>query len=107
MENKKLPTILVLTSVDPHNGPAVVAENFYRAFLNQGFSVDFMCPYPVDGHPEYLHIYNGKRSKLNLFFHPVTLINRVYDFILKQLNIKRQKIGYNFFIKRKLFLLSL
>lgn len=40
MENKKLPTILVLTSVDPHNGPAVVAENFYRAFLNQGFSVD-------------------------------------------------------------------
>lgn len=42
MENKKLPTILVLTSVDPHNGPAVVAENFYRAFLNQGFSVDFM-----------------------------------------------------------------
>ena len=53
MENKKLPTILVLTSVDPHNGPAVVAENFYRAFLNQGFSVDFMCPYPVDGHPEY------------------------------------------------------
>ena len=54
MRNEKLPTILVLTSVNPHKGPAVVAETAYQAFLHQGFDVDFMCPYPVDGHPEYL-----------------------------------------------------
>ena len=63
MRNEKLPTILVLTSVNPHKGPAVVAETAYQAFLHQGFDVDFMCPYPVDGHPEYLHIYNGKKNK--------------------------------------------
>lgn len=107
MRNEKLPTILVLTSVNPHKGPAVVAETAYQAFLHQGFDVDFMCPYPVDGHPEYLHIYNGKKNKFGLLFHPIVLMTKICNRILKQMGMRQQQSGYYFFIERKLILLYL
>lgn len=81
MENNNKPRVLVLTSVDPHVGPAVVAYNFYKALLHGGYEVDFLSPYPVEGHPEFLSVYEGKnnckylwkrfRSKVKHFLHPV------------------------------------
>lgn len=101
MGNKKLPTILVLTSVNPYKGPAIVAETAYQAFLHQGFDVDFMCPYPVDEHPEYLHIYNGKKNKFSLLFHPITLTIKMYNHILKQIGVRQQQSGYYFFYEKE------
>lgn len=101
MRNEKLPTILVLTSVNPHKGPAVVAETAYQAFLHQGFDVDFMCPYPVDGHPEYLHIYNGKKNKFGLLFHPIVLMTKMCNRILKQMGMRQQQSGYYFFYRKE------
>lgn len=74
MEKSK-PRVLVLTSVDPHIGPAVVAYNFYKALLHGGYEVDFLSPYPVEGHPEFLHVYEKSR-KNNLFWKIGNKINR-------------------------------
>ena len=74
MEKSK-PRVLVLTSVDPHVGPAVVAYNFYKALLHGGYEVDFLSPYPVEGHPEFLHVYEKSR-KNNLFWKIRNKINR-------------------------------
>ena len=40
--SKENPKILVLSSVDPHRGPAVVAEDQYKRFKKAGYDVDFM-----------------------------------------------------------------
>lgn len=77
---KSKPRILVLTSVDPHVGPAVVAYNFYKAFLHGGYEVDFLCPFPVKDHPEFLSVYKHPKkykqflkylkNKIKLLIHP-------------------------------------
>lgn len=79
MEKSK-PRVLVLTSVDPHVGPAVVAYNFYKAFLHGGYEVDFLCPFPVKDHPEFLSVYKHPKkykqflkylkNKIKLLIHP-------------------------------------
>ena len=61
--SKEKPQILVLSSVDPHIGPAVVAEDQYKRFKKAGYDVDFMTLYPVEGHPEYLYVYKTKIEK--------------------------------------------
>lgn len=79
MMEKSKPRVLVLTSVDPHLGPAVVAFNFYTALVHGGYEVDFLCPYPVKNHPEFLSVYKAKkrdalwkriRDKAMHFLHP-------------------------------------
>ena len=101
MRNEKLPTILVLTSVNPHKGPAVVAETAYQAFLHQGFDVDFMCPYPVEGHPGYYIVLNGKKNKFGLLFHPIVLMTKMCNRILKQMGMRQQQSGYYFFYRKE------
>ena len=61
--SKENPQILVLSSVDPHRGPAVVAEDQYKRLKKAGYDVDFMTLYPVEGHPEYLYVYKTKKEK--------------------------------------------
>ena len=61
--SKENPKILVLSSVDPYRGPAVVAEDQYKRLKKAGYDVDFMTLYPVDGHPEYLYVYKTKNRK--------------------------------------------
>lgn len=61
--SKENPQILVLSSVDPHRGPAVVAEDQYKRLKKAGYNVDFMTLYPVEGHPEYLYVYKTKKEK--------------------------------------------
>lgn len=64
--SKENPKILVLSSVDPHRGPAVVAEDQYKRLKKAGYDVDFMTLYPVEGHPEYIYVYkNHKRQCLS------------------------------------------
>lgn len=61
--SKKHPKILVLSSVDPHIGSAIVAENQYKRLKDAGYDVDFMTLYSVDGHPEFLYVYKSKNEK--------------------------------------------
>lgn len=61
--SKENPQILVLSSVDPHRGPAVVAEDQYKRLKKAGYDVDFMTLYEVEGHPEYLYVYRNIKKQ--------------------------------------------
>ncbi len=45
MANKE-PKILVLSSVSPSVGPAVMGAHIYEALKQKGLDVDFMTKYP-------------------------------------------------------------
>ena len=62
--SKENPQILVLSSVDPHRGPAVVAEDQYNRLKKAGYDVDFMTLYAVEGHPEYIYVYKNIKIRL-------------------------------------------
>lgn len=48
------PKILVLSSVSPTIGPAIIGEQYYESLRRKGLEVDFMTKYPEPEHPEYL-----------------------------------------------------
>lgn len=50
------PRILVLSSVSPTVGPAIIGEQIYEALKQKGLEVDFMTKYPEPDHPEYLWV---------------------------------------------------
>lgn len=60
------PHILVLSSVSPSIGPAIIGEQIYEALKRKGLDVDFMTKYPEPDHPEYLWAVN-KGYERNLF----------------------------------------
>ena len=51
-----MPRVLVLSSVSPTVGPAIIGEQIYEALKRKGIEVDFMTKYPEPGHPEYLWV---------------------------------------------------
>ena len=65
MDNK-LPKVLVISSVDPSIGPAVVGLEHYYALKKGGLDVDFLTKYPVEGHPEFISVLDVKPGKLGL-----------------------------------------
>ena len=71
---KSNPQILVLSSVSPTVGPAIIGEQIYEALKQKGVDVDFMTKYPEPGHPEYLWVIKrgGFISKLK---------NRIKDLV--------------------------
>lgn len=50
------PRILVISSVSPSIGPAIIGEQIYEALKQKGLEVDFMTKYPEPDHPEYLSV---------------------------------------------------
>ena len=56
------PRVLVISSVDPTRGTGTVAFNFYRALKNAGIQADFLTRYPVEDHPEILHVFPQRRT---------------------------------------------
>lgn len=80
---KDNPQILVLSSVDPHIGPAVVAEDHYKRLKKAGYIVDFMTLFPVEGHPEYLYVYKTKKKKEWTFTNILRKITDNNRFIIK------------------------
>lgn len=53
---KSNPKILVLSSVSPSIGPAIIGAQIFEALKQKGLEVDFMTKYPEPGHPEYLWV---------------------------------------------------
>ncbi|MBO5630219.1 MAG: hypothetical protein J5965_14225, partial [Aeriscardovia sp.] len=65
MRNSK-PRVLVLSSVSPTIGPAIIGEQIYEALKQKGLEVDFMTKYPEPDHPEYLWVVKENYER-NLF----------------------------------------
>ena len=55
-----LPKVLVISSVDPYVGPGIVGLEHYNSLKEGGLEVDFLTKYPVEGHPEFISVFNQK-----------------------------------------------
>ena len=66
MEDIK-PQILVISSVSPSIGPAIIGEQIYEALRQMGLDVDFMTKYPEPNHPEYLWVIRRENLLKRLF----------------------------------------
>lgn len=97
MENKKK-KILVLTSVDPSHGPAIVAEDFYKILKRNGYEVDFLSPFPVKNHPEYLYVY---KNKIKQFLTPTYLLRKLTDNNRIVKLFRKRVEGHYFFYRRE------
>lgn len=92
------PKVLVISSVDPSIGPAVVGLEHYMALKNAGIDVDFLTKYPVDGHPEFISVYDKKPGgKHNL---AARLTKKVIN-VLHPFKPKKQVPDYFFFYKKE------
>lgn len=56
------PKVLLISSVNPLSGPAKVALDYYRAFLSENVSIDFLTLYPVEGWPDILSVYKNESA---------------------------------------------
>lgn len=93
MLDKKI-KILLISSVDPSIGPAVVAEDFYNRLKKNGYDVDFMTPYPVKERSEYLYVY---KNKYRYWFTPTFLYRKLTENNRIVRYFKKQEKGYYFF----------
>lgn len=57
--------VLILSSLNPTVGSGTVALDFYRAFVEAGYVVDLLTLAPVDGHPEFMSVYNRRPGKFH------------------------------------------
>lgn len=85
------PNILVLSSVSPSIGPAVIGEQYYEALRRKGLNVDFMTKNPEPGHPEYLYVV--KRE--NFIGRIISKVENMFRWALVGGRVKES--GYNFF----------
>lgn len=81
------PKILLISSVDPHIGPAKVALDYYKAFVQSGIDIDFLTKYPVEGHPEIKFVYNK----------PKKIFNKIISIVHALTGLRRTKPGHFFF----------
>ena len=70
---KNSPKILVISSVSPTVGPAIIGEQIYQALKEKDLDVDFLTKYPVPGHLEYFWVLKRK-SIFNIL---LNLLNRL------------------------------
>ncbi|QVJ81885.1 Glycosyltransferase involved in cell wall bisynthesis [Prevotella sp. khp1] len=97
MENRS-PKVLVISSVDPSIGPAVVGLEHYQAFKNAGLDVDFLTKYPVEGHPEFISIFDFNPAKPSLF----DRVKRKLEYFFHISESFKQLPGYFFFYAKEL-----
>lgn len=53
-----LPSVLIISAVNPMHSAGTVAMNFYMALKKAGYDVDFLTKCKVKGHPEFDYIYD-------------------------------------------------
>ena len=97
MKNNE-PKILVLSSVSPKIGPAIIGEQIYMALKQKGLDVDFMTKYPEPNHPEYLWVVNKNYDK-----NPWVRIKR--KILWRFAGVWKRLPGYFFFILGRSILL--
>ena len=73
------PSILLISSADPLRGAGRVALDYYKAFLKNGFHIDFLTLYPVGGFPEIRYVYEKPqiwRNRINRRIYKLTGCNK-------------------------------
>lgn len=81
------PCVLLISSVDPHVGPAKVALDYYRAFVQCGIDINFLTKYPVEGYPDIKYVYKKPRR----------LYNKLIGWFYTITGLKKTKPGHCFF----------
>ena len=93
----KSPRVLVISSVDPTVGPGVVGVEYYNALKRGGLDVDFMTKFPVEGHPDFISVYDPDRRT------GLGLVKKVFRGLKSRLDKQRlnAKPDYFFFYKKE------
>lgn len=92
-----LPRVLVISSVDPSIGPAIVGLEHYNALKSEGLDVDFLTKYPVDGHPEFLSVFDEKPKEISF----LTNVKNKIKHYFHTSNLHKQLPGYFFFYDKE------
>lgn len=80
------PKILLISSASPLKGAGGVALDYYKAFQEDGYIIDFLTLYPVDGFPKIKFVLNKPSilhkyiNKLKYFFSGLSKQNGDYNF---------------------------
>lgn len=85
------PKILLISSASPLKGPGRVALDYYKAFKQEGYEIDFLTLYPVVGYPDIRYIY----------FKPSGIRNRLYRYLYFISGRKKVVPGFYFFYTRE------
>lgn len=97
--NNNLPRVLVISSVDPFNGPGIVGLEHYSSLKKGGLEVDFMTKYPVKGHPEFISVFDNQPS-----YNKRPFIYRAVKRIFGKLSfnpLNHQRRGFFFFYAKE------
>lgn len=86
-KNISQPKVLLISSVDPRVGPAKVALDYYKAFVQSGVEIDFLTKYPVEGHPEIKYVYKT----------PHKLYSKLISIAHRLTGLGKRKLGHYFF----------
>lgn len=87
------PRILLISSASPIKGAGRVALDYYKAFKQEDYDIDFLTLYPVEGFTDIKYVY-GKVPKLRRRF------NR---FLYSLTGLRRTRPGYFFFYCKEQF----
>ena len=63
----KIKSVLVLSSANPTIGPGTLAADYWKALRQGGYDADLLTLNPVEGHPEFLSLYNRPYSRFHNF----------------------------------------
>ena len=86
------PRILLISSASPLKGAGRVALDYYKAFKQEDYNIDFLTLYPVEGVAEIKYVYSKVpklRKKINRFLYSIT-------------GLRRTQPGYFFFYSLEL-----
>ena len=86
--------VLLISSANPLVGPGRIGIDYYTAYRQYGFNVDFLTLNPVEGHNDILFI---KKNRLETFF--LKIRNKCKGGYNKY--FFRQKPGFYFFYKHE------
>lgn len=99
-QNKdSMPSVLIITSVDPTFSSGILAMDYYDAFKKQGYSCNILTKYPVKGNDAILSVYKSKRLTVNDFFCKV--FRYVRQKLFKDVFPSGHKGGIGFFYKKE------
>lgn len=83
------PRILYISSANPLKGPGTIALSNYHALKEEGFDVDLLTLYPVEGYPEFIYVKQG-----------ISIIDKLKNRLKSIIYPKPQK-GYHFFYRKE------
>lgn len=63
------PRILLISSANPLVGAGRVALDYYKAFLQDNYEIDFLTLYPVEGYPKIKYVYKKPSGLRNWVKH--------------------------------------